>query len=71
VLLIKIILSIIGVSSYKPPKSIIDNIVDYMCKRYEVSKKELLGKKRTLDIVRARNIIHNILNENTNDYQYW
>jgi len=56
-------LSIIGVSSYKPPKSIIDNIVNYMCKRYEVSKTELLGKKRTLDIVRARNIIHNILNE--------
>ena len=56
-------LSIIGVSSYKPPKSIIDNIVDYMCKRYELSKTELLSKKKTLDIVRARNIIHNLLSE--------
>ena len=34
-----------------------------MCKRYELSKTELLSKKKTLDIVRARNIIHNLLNE--------
>jgi len=34
-----------------------------MCKRYELSKSELLSKKKTLDIVRARNIIHNLLNE--------
>ena len=40
-----------------------DNIIDYICKKYEVSKIELLGKKRTLDIVRSRNIIHNLLNE--------
>ena len=34
---------------------------------YEVSKKELFGKTRTRDIVRARNIIHNILNEKYKD----
>jgi len=54
---------IVGYSFSSPQRSIIDNIIDYICKRYEVSKTELLGKKRTLDIVRARNIIHNLLNE--------
>ena len=54
---------IVGYSFSSPQRSIIDNIIDYICKRYEVSKIELLGKKRTLDVVRARNIIHNLLNE--------
>ena len=52
-----------GYSFSSPQRATIDNIIDYICKRYEVSKVELLGKKRTLDIVRARNIIHNLLNE--------
>ena len=54
---------IVGYSFSSPQKSKIDNIVDYMCKRYELSKSELLSKKKTLDIVRARNIIHNLLSE--------
>jgi chromosomal replication initiation ATPase DnaA len=54
---------IVGYSFSFPQRSTIDNIIDYICKRYEVSKIELLGKKRTLDIVRARNIIHNLLSE--------
>ena len=31
--------------------------------KYELSKKDLVGKQRTKDFVRARNIIHNILAE--------
>ena len=57
------LVKIVGYSFSSPQKSTIDNIVDYMCKRYELSKSELLSKKKTLDIVRARNIIHNLLSE--------
>jgi len=57
------LVKIVGYSFSSPQKSKIDNIIDYMCKRYEISKIELLSKKKTLDIVRARNIIHNLLNE--------
>jgi len=56
-------LKIVGYSFSSPQKATINNIIDYMCKRYELSKTELLSKKKTLDIVRARNIIHNLLNE--------
>tara|TARA_R100000664_G_scaffold2614_1_gene6425 strand:- start:35 stop:508 length:474 start_codon:yes stop_codon:yes gene_type:complete len=47
------------------PKNI-DQIINKVCVRYEVHKKTLLGKCRTQDIVRARNIIHNILNDKYN-----
>jgi len=57
------LVKIVGYSFLSPQRSTIDNIIDYMCKRYELSKSELLSKKKTLDIVRARNIIHNLLNE--------
>ena len=57
------LVKIVGYSFLSPQRSTIDNIIDYMCKRYELSKSELLSKKKTLDIVRARNIILNLLNE--------
>ena len=57
------LLKIAGYSFSSPQRSTIDNIIEYICKRYEVSKVELLSKKKTLDIVRARNIIHNLLSE--------
>ena len=57
------LVKIVGYSFSSPQRSTIDNIIDYMCKRYELSKTELLSKKKTLDIVRARNIMHNLLNE--------
>ena len=57
------LLKIAGFSFSSPQRSTIDNIIDYICKRYEISKVELLSKKKTLDIVRARNIIHNLLSE--------
>ena len=38
-------------------------MIEVVSKKYEISKLELLGKKRTLDVVRTRNIIHNILSE--------
>ena len=55
---------IISYSFAKPNTRIIDSIINRICIRYEVHKKSLMGKVRTQDIVRARNIIHNILYEN-------
>jgi chromosomal replication initiation ATPase DnaA len=57
------LVKIVGYSFSSPQKETMENIVDYICKRYELSKVELLSKKKTLDIVRARNIIHNLLSE--------
>ena len=54
---------IIGYQFRKPRKAEIDSVINKVCIKYEVSKKELFTKTRTRDIVRARNIIHNILNE--------
>jgi len=54
---------IIGYQFRKPKKTEIDSVINKVCIKYEVSKKELFTKARTVDIVRARNIIHNILNE--------
>ena len=54
---------IVGYQFKKPKKTEIDSVINKVCIMYEVSKKELFTKTRTRDIVRARNIIHNILNE--------
>ena len=56
-------IKIVGFSFASPQKIILDNIIEIICKRYDLTKHELLGKKRTLDVVRARNIIHNLLSE--------
>jgi len=56
-------LKIVGHSFSKPSSLVIDSIINRVCIRYEVSKKELFTKTRTTDIVRSRNIIHNILSE--------
>jgi chromosomal replication initiation ATPase DnaA len=54
---------IVGYQFRKPRQTEIDSIINKVCIKYEVSKKELFTKTRTTDIVRARNIIHNILSE--------
>ena len=54
---------IIGYQFRKPRQAEIDSVINKVCIKYEVSKKELFTKTRTRDIVRARNIIHNIFNE--------
>jgi chromosomal replication initiation ATPase DnaA len=59
----KIERKIIGYQFRKPRQIEIDSVINKVCIKYEVSKKELFTKTRTTDIVRSRNIIHNILNE--------
>ena len=54
---------IIGYQFKKPNKNVIDSVINKVCIKYEIGKKDLFGKQRTKDIVRARNIIHNLLNE--------
>jgi chromosomal replication initiator protein len=54
---------IVGYQFKKPKKTEIDSVINKVCIMYEVSKKELFTKTRTRDIVRARNIIHNLLSE--------
>ena len=57
---------IVGFSFAKPNSRIIDSIINKICIRYEVHKESLMSKVRTQDLVRARNIIHNILYEKYN-----
>ena len=54
---------ITGYQFRKPKQAEINSVINKVCIKYEVSKKELFTKARTTDIVRSRNVIHNILNE--------
>jgi len=54
---------IVGYSITKPKPSQIESVINKVCVYFEVHKPTLLGKKRTTDIVRTRNLIHNILFE--------
>jgi hypothetical protein len=57
---------IIGFSFVKPNSRTVDSIINKICIRYEVHKESLMSKVRTQDLVRARNIIHNLLYEKYN-----
>lgn len=46
-----------------PPRLNIDSLINKVCIKLEVNKSQLFTKTRTQDIVRARNLIHNILSE--------
>ena len=52
---------IVGISFAKPSSRIVESIINKICIKYEVHKKSLMSKTRTQDLVRARNIIHNLL----------
>jgi len=54
---------IVGYQFKKPNSRVIDSVINKVSVKYEINKKDLFGKQRTKDIVRARNIIHNIFNE--------
>ena len=58
---------IVGYSFGKPTKLVIDSIINKVCVRYEVNKKELMIlKSRRQDVCRTRNIIFNLLSEKFN-----
>ena len=54
---------IIGYKITKPKPSDVQSIINTVCIHFEVHKETLMKKSRTTDIVRARNVIHNMLNE--------
>ena len=58
---------IVGYSFGKPTKLVIESIINKVCVRYEVSKKELMIiRSRRQDICRARNILYNLFYEKFN-----
>ena len=54
---------IIGYKITKPKPSDVQSIINKVCIHFEVHKETLMNKSRTSDIVRARNVIHNLLYE--------
>ena len=54
---------IIGYKVTKPKPSDVQSIINRVCIHFEVHKETLMNKSRTTDIVRARNVIHNLLYE--------
>ena len=54
---------IIGYKITKPKPSDVQSIINRVCVHFEVHKETLMNKSRTTDIVRARNVIHNLLHE--------
>ena len=54
---------IVGYVNTKPKPSQVQSVINKVCIHFEVHKETLMKKSRTTDIVRARNVIHNILNE--------
>ena len=54
---------IIGYKVTKPKPSDVQSIINRVCVHFEVHKETLMNKSRTTDIVRARNVIHNLLYE--------
>jgi len=57
---------IVGYTFAKPSARVVENIINKICIRYEVHKKSLMSRTRTQDLVRTRNIIHNLLYEGYN-----
>lgn len=49
--------------SFTVPGDKVDRVISMVCEKYRIGKKDLFSKTRTQDIVRARNIIHNLLIE--------
>ena len=54
---------IVGYTVTKPKTSDVQSVINKVCIHFEVHKETLMKKSRTTDIVRARNVIHNILFE--------
>ena len=54
---------IIGYKISRPRPSEVQSIINRVCIHFEVHKETLMNKSRTTDIVRARNVIHNLLYE--------
>ena len=54
---------IVGYVNTRPKPSQVQSVINKVCVHFVVHKETLMKKSRTTDIVRARNVIHNMLNE--------
>ena len=54
---------IVGYVNTRPKPSQVQSVINKVCVHFEVHKETLMKKSRTTDIDRARNVIHNMLNE--------
>lgn len=57
---------IVGFTFKTPKPSDVQSVINKVCIHFEVHKETLMGKSRTSSIVRARNVIHNLLFEKYN-----
>ena len=56
-------INVIGTGFKTPKPSDVQSVIHKVCVYFEVHKETLLGKSRLSNIVRARNVIHNLLHE--------
>ena len=54
---------VLGFGFKTPKPSDVQSVINKVCIHFEVHKETLMGKTRTSNIVRARNVIHNLLFE--------
>ena len=54
---------VVGFAFKTPKPSDVQSVINKVCIHFEVHKETLMGKSRTSNIVRARNVIHNLLFE--------
>ena len=54
---------VIGFTIARPKPSQVQSVINKVCIHFEVHKETLMNKTRTADVVRARNVIHNMLFE--------
>jgi hypothetical protein len=57
---------VVGFAFKIPKPSDVQSVINKVCIHFEVHKETLMGKSRTSSIVRARNVIHNLLFEKYN-----
>tara|TARA_R100000234_G_C4965959_1_gene163898 strand:+ start:283 stop:852 length:570 start_codon:yes stop_codon:yes gene_type:complete len=59
--------NIVGFSFSKPKSSVLESIINKVCIRYEINKKELMiTRSRKQEVCRARNILFNLFYEKFN-----
>jgi chromosomal replication initiation ATPase DnaA len=56
----------INIKYKKANIEVVSKLVDKVCERYTISKHDVFSKGRTTDVVRARSIVYNLLNEEYN-----
>jgi len=54
---------VVGFTIARPKPSQVQSVINKVCIHFEIHKETLMNKSRTADVVRGRNVIHNLLFE--------